>query len=149
MINSDAKRATDERSQLVYDERAKRACEYFVKSILAISLASIAIFFNALTHKVEPSFSEPEKLTLMMSMLAMFASTMGVFIYVFAWYKKNSIRAWKLRTQRKHELQEAALREDEKSVRFMRKFGTSLSLLGISFGLVLAIVFMWMRIQGM
>jgi len=136
----------EKREHQVFDDRAKAAVEFLFKTILGISLATIALFFATLTNKIEPAITSSEKKVLLASVLLMALAIIGVFLYAYSWYKLNLSKARALRTKSEESIAHFGIRE--RQFHFLRQLATLLTITGFLCGLVLSVTFMVMRING-
>lgn len=82
----------EKREVTVFDERSKKAIEYFLKLIINISLASVALYFITLTKNIEPLLTETQITTLVVGLTFMSLSIFCALGFVAYEYGKNHLR---------------------------------------------------------
>ncbi len=137
---------SEKRDHQVFDDRAKAAVQFLFKTILGISLATIALFFSTLTRTVEPPITANEKVVLLTSVLLMTLAIIGVFLYAYSWYILNISKAQALRQRTDESISYFGIRQQQ--FHRLRKVGTTATIIGFVAGLTSSVVFMVMRIFG-
>ena len=128
----------------VLHDRSREAGQELHKLLLSLSTGSLAVYFFALTTKVDPPLTPPQQIAVIVGMCAMALATLSGMIDLFADCRRNFFWAAALQTEDKSK-RSASYKKRDKWLR-AKRIAAWLLTWSFAVGIVVSLIYVCFRV---